>query len=65
MSVELLSALALCASLVVTLATSLQQARHERRRAAALDERWAAHLPATHAAREARSAPHATQGARR
>jgi hypothetical protein len=41
MTVELLSALVLCASLVVTLVASLQQARHERRRADALDERWA------------------------
>ena len=38
---ELLSAVVLCASLVVTLVASLQQARHERRRAVALDERWA------------------------
>jgi hypothetical protein len=47
MTVELLSALVLCASLVVTLVASLQQARRERRRADALDERWAAHLGET------------------
>jgi hypothetical protein len=42
MTAELLSAIVLCASLVVTLVASLQQARHERRRADALSERWAA-----------------------
>jgi hypothetical protein len=41
MTAELLSALVLCASVVVTLVAALQQARHERRRAEALDERWA------------------------
>jgi hypothetical protein len=61
MSVELLSALVLCASLVVTLVASLQQARHERRRADALD----AELYATLAAREARDASSATRVARR
>jgi len=74
MSVELLSALVLCASLVVTLVASLQQARHERRRADALDERWAPQRGeaildsedpyATSAAREARGASPATRVAR-
>jgi hypothetical protein len=58
MTAELLSALVLCASIVVTLVARLQQARHERRRAAALDE-----LYATRATRDARSAPRAARAA--